>query len=62
MIIAMWAVLITLFILRHIFPKRLLALFASKRHLYGFRQSVVLSFSVTFSAIVPLLAAGCANG
>jgi hypothetical protein len=58
----MWTVLVTLIILRHIFPKCLLALLASKRHLHSFRQSVILAFGVTFSAVVPLLAAGCANG
>lgn len=62
MIITMWTVLVTLIILRHIFPKSLFAFLASKRHLHGFRQSVILGFGVTFSAIVPLLAAWCANG
>lgn len=57
----MWTVLITLIILRDIFPKRLLALLANKCHLRGFCQSMILGFGVTFSAIVPLLAAGSAN-
>lgn len=62
MIIAMRTVLITLFIRRHILPKRLLTLLADERHLRSLSQRVRLGLCVTLSAVIPLLAAWSANG
>jgi hypothetical protein len=61
MIITMWTVLIALIVLRHILPKSFLAFLASKRHLRGLRQLMILGFGVALGAVVPLLAAWSAN-
>ena len=41
-VVAMWAILVTFFIICHIFAERFLALFAHKDHLSCLPQSVIL--------------------
>lgn len=58
----MRAVLVTLIVFRHVLPECLLAFFAGEGHLRSLSQPMVLSFAMTLRAIVPLLAAGSADG
>lgn len=57
MIIAMWAILVALLVIRHILPESLLALLTYERHLHRLLQSMVLRFLVTLRTVKPLLAA-----
>ena len=58
----MRAELVTILIICHVFPKRLLALLAQERHLVRLREPVVLCLRVALGAVEPLPAARCADG
>ena len=63
MVITMRTILIALLIRAHILPKRLFALLTHEHHLRRLGQTVrLLRLGVTFGAVVPLLAAWCADG
>lgn len=53
---------VALLVIGHILSEGLLALLAHKGHFGRLAQVVRLVFSVTFCAVVPLLAAGSSNG
>jgi hypothetical protein len=62
MIIAVRAVFITFFVHSHIFPESLFAFLAYEGHFRRFSKWMGFGFSVTFSAIKPLLAARSTDG
>ena len=62
MIIAVRAILVGFVVFGHVFTECLRAFLAQEHHFCGLAQPVVLIFSVTFCAVVPLLAARCTNG
>ena len=55
-VIAVRAVLVTFLIVHHIFPERFLAFLAHEGHFVRLPQPMVLTFSMAFGAIEPLLA------
>jgi hypothetical protein len=61
MVIAVRAVLVALFICRHILPESPAAAFAHEYHLGGLRQRVGLFFGVAFGALIPFFAAWSAD-
>ena len=61
-IVAVRTVLVALVILGHVLPERLLALLAEERHLRRLCQPVRLRLGVALGTVVPLPAAGCADG
>lgn len=61
MVVTVRTILVTLFVRRHVLPKRLSTLFAHEHHVVGLRKSMRLLFGVAFGAIEPLLAAGCSD-
>lgn len=62
MIIAVRTVFIAFFVNSHIFPESLFAFLAHEGHFRRFSEWMGFGFSVTFSAIKPLLAARSADG
>lgn len=60
-IVAVWAELVALVVLRHVLPERLLALLAEKSHLHRLRKSMCLCLGMAFRAVIPLLAARSAD-
>ena len=61
-VVTVWAVLVALVVVGHVFPERLSALLAHEGHLCGLAKPVVLGLCVAFRAVEPLLAAGRADG
>lgn len=51
MVVAVWAVLVRLFVGLHVLPKGLFALFAEERHLVGFDERVIGRLGVAFGAL-----------
>lgn len=58
----MWAVLVAVLKLVHVFTEALLALFTRKDHFHGLLQVVVLRLGMALGTIEPLLAAWGADG
>ena len=61
MIITMWTVLVTFFVVRHLLSERLLAFLTHECHFHGLCELVCLILGVAFGAIVPLLTTRRAN-
>jgi hypothetical protein len=57
-VVTMRTVLVALVVVGHVFAERLFALLAHERHLRRLAQPMVLSLSVAFRTVEPLLAAG----
>jgi hypothetical protein len=62
MVITVWTILITLFISRHILPKRFLTLLAHEHHLRRLGESMRLAFGMAFGTVIPSLAARSSYG
>lgn len=58
MVVAVWAVLVALLELLHVFPEAFSALLAGEDHLQGWLELVRLGFSVAFGTVEPFPAAG----
>lgn len=61
MVVAVWTVLVALFILCGIFPEALLALLAGEDHVVVLSERVVGGFTVAVGAVEPFLATGGAD-
>ena len=63
MVIAVWAVLVSLLEFRNFFAEGPLALFAQEDHFHGWHELVVVTphFQVALGAVKPLFAAWSAN-
>jgi hypothetical protein len=57
----MRAVLVALLVDGHVFPERLLALFAHEDHFGGLCQRMALRFRMALRAVIPELATGRAD-
>ncbi len=62
MIIAMWAELVALLVVGHVFAECLFAFLAQEVHLHRLLELVVLRLRVALGAIEPLLATWSADG
>ena len=56
MVVTVRTILVTLFVRRHVLPKRLSTLFAHEHHLSRLREPVRLRLGVALGAVEPLLA------